>query len=250
MFEYIAKNVGIRRASGEYVLATNPDIIFSDQIIRYLAEVEPRPDSFYRVDRYDVGGKICLSYSLEQQLQFCARHAFRVHRIDESVPARRLARILYRLRYKFSRLRRYGVVRELIDKEADASDGQLASSRRPPTPLVHLNASGDFLLMANWWWHALRGYPELATHSHIDSYMVITASVAGLHQIALPHRIYHQEHDRSEQARRPLTVLNEIPALKEMLGTLSLRVTNGENWGLGQIELPTTDVRSEVPVAC
>ena len=37
MFEYIAKNVGIRRTRGEYILATNPDILFSDELMCFLA---------------------------------------------------------------------------------------------------------------------------------------------------------------------------------------------------------------------
>ena len=33
LFQMIGKNVGIRRANGEYVLATNIDILFSDELM-------------------------------------------------------------------------------------------------------------------------------------------------------------------------------------------------------------------------
>ena len=53
VLEYIAKNVGIRRAKGEYVLATNPDIIFNPKILKYIAKRRLRKDTFYRTDRCD-----------------------------------------------------------------------------------------------------------------------------------------------------------------------------------------------------
>ena len=34
LFQMIGKNVGIRRARGEFVLATNPDLLFSDSVKR------------------------------------------------------------------------------------------------------------------------------------------------------------------------------------------------------------------------
>lgn len=52
--EYIAKNIGIRRAYGEYIIATNPDIIFSDNFIRYLAITALDANMFYRANRHDL----------------------------------------------------------------------------------------------------------------------------------------------------------------------------------------------------
>ena len=37
LYQMIAKNVGIRRARGQFVLATNIDIIFSDELVEYLS---------------------------------------------------------------------------------------------------------------------------------------------------------------------------------------------------------------------
>jgi hypothetical protein len=36
-YPMIARNVGIRRARGEFILATNTDIVFSDELVRFLA---------------------------------------------------------------------------------------------------------------------------------------------------------------------------------------------------------------------
>ena len=53
VFEFIAKNIGIRRAKGKYVLCTNADILFSENMIAYFAKKQLLPGVLYRCDRYD-----------------------------------------------------------------------------------------------------------------------------------------------------------------------------------------------------
>ena len=38
LFQMIAKNVGIRRAQGQFILATNIDIIFSNELIQFITQ--------------------------------------------------------------------------------------------------------------------------------------------------------------------------------------------------------------------
>src|SRR5215472_13968824 len=54
LFQMIAKNVGIRRASGRYVIATNIDIIFSDELFERLKHGLLRDGVLYRSDRWDI----------------------------------------------------------------------------------------------------------------------------------------------------------------------------------------------------
>ena len=54
LFQMIAKNVGIRRARGEFILATNIDILFSDELMALVAQKAFRADRVYRCDRFDV----------------------------------------------------------------------------------------------------------------------------------------------------------------------------------------------------
>lgn len=53
-FEYWAKNVGIRRAAGEFVLSTNPDNLYSPELIKRLAKHDLDKNYFYRVNRSDI----------------------------------------------------------------------------------------------------------------------------------------------------------------------------------------------------
>src|SRR5206468_2928905 len=51
LHQMIAKNAGIRRARGEFVLATNLDIVFSPETMQLLAARKLEPRRMYRMDR-------------------------------------------------------------------------------------------------------------------------------------------------------------------------------------------------------
>jgi hypothetical protein len=80
LFQMIGKNVGIRRARGEYVLATNIDLIFSDELMAFLAARELDPTLLYRLDRWDVAEGLDPSWPVDEQLRFCERSLIRVNR--------------------------------------------------------------------------------------------------------------------------------------------------------------------------
>ena len=51
----IAQNVGIRRAKGKFILATNADIIPNRMLMQFLSRPDVlAPDTFYRIYRYDM----------------------------------------------------------------------------------------------------------------------------------------------------------------------------------------------------
>src|SRR5262245_20856046 len=54
LFQMIAKNVGIRRARGQFVLATNIDIILDTALVESLSEQTLQAGHLYRVDRHDI----------------------------------------------------------------------------------------------------------------------------------------------------------------------------------------------------
>jgi hypothetical protein len=58
-FEWYPKNIGIRRAEGQFVLSTNPDDIFSDEMMEFFAAQKLQSGYFYRAIRYDMrDGKV------------------------------------------------------------------------------------------------------------------------------------------------------------------------------------------------
>src|SRR5689334_10491626 len=79
LYQMIAKNAGIRRSRGRFVLATNIDILFSDELVRFLAEGRLEPGRLYRIDRHDVMSRVPVNGSVEEQLGYCQHHLIRVN---------------------------------------------------------------------------------------------------------------------------------------------------------------------------
>jgi hypothetical protein len=52
--EFLAKNVGLRRARGEYVLVTNCDVILSRHVLQRLERRDLAPSILYRAPRWDL----------------------------------------------------------------------------------------------------------------------------------------------------------------------------------------------------
>ncbi len=215
MFEFLAKNVGIRRAKGEYMVVTNPDIIFNDELIGFLASKKLSPECFYRMDRYDVKKTIPLNMSVKEQLDFCEKNwtAVRTMKADRKrafpyFDYSNLRSILSRIRSMFIRDPRTG---------------------------IHTNASGDFFLMARSEWNKLRGYPELPLPCFVDGYMCFIAASSGLPQVILNSRkrIYHQSHgsyiNRADFSKEYETYKE---CAKQMARSNQSLITNDENWGL------------------
>ena len=213
IFEYIAKNAGLRRSHGRFLLATNPDLFFSPALVRWLARAPLARGKFYRVDRRDVSEEIPTDLSLDHGVKFCEQHVAQVHAFFGS----------YRPGDAVGRRR----VRAEYDRGA-FNDG------------IHRNASGDFFLMDRQWWQRLRGYPELYTHAHIDAILCWAASSAGLVQEILPSRcrLYHQPHHRTSHAGFPQTDWRPwLDRYREALSqdpssTGRSMVVNSSDWGL------------------
>jgi hypothetical protein len=246
LFQMIAKNVGIRRAKGDFILATNIDILFSDELIRFLASRRLRRSRMYRVDRYDV--PIPSGSTLEARLEFCRTHVFRIHQKDMIYnPSQGTVHPVYipltpRLRFKEA-LQDFGLL-------------PVRSYSR-----LHTNASGDFTLMNRDHWHSLRGYPEFQMYSfHLDSVLCHAAYHAGLREVVLqdPMRIYHMEHaqgsgwspEGKEQLQKRLREAG-VPQLEhsqfarwaiEMRKNRAPRIFNDENWGFADQQLPEIEL--------
>ncbi len=212
MFEYLAKNVGIRRASGKYIVATNPDILFSRELFQYLSSDKLSEDCYYRANRYDVKHNIPAALPADRQLLLSHDLAFRVNLPDGTLP--------------------------LTDGYRSIPSLSSDSENR-----VHTNAAGDFFLMSADKWHRLRGYPELKSHSFIDGYICFMARALGLEQVIIGGPIYHQEHDRSEHAKRPFTDYERYEKdCRKMLEEEKPAVLNGDDWGLLNFRLEVTEV--------
>lgn len=170
LYQMIGKNVGIRRATAQFILSTNIDILFSDELFEFFSQRMLRKNIMYRVDRIDIDNSISLNSTHDERLQYCELNKIRVNEKFQT----------YELATRESRK---------IHHMAEFHDEIVF-----PPPL-HTNACGDFQLMDQDSWHSLRGYPELDLFSmHIDSVFQHICYQAGKKEELLPYSVYHIEH--------------------------------------------------------
>ena len=79
LYQMIAKNVGIRRARGRFVLATNIDILVSSELAEFLSKQLLDGDRMYRIDRHDAMNEVPIERPIEEQLEYCRTHLIRVN---------------------------------------------------------------------------------------------------------------------------------------------------------------------------
>jgi hypothetical protein len=79
LYQMIAKNAGIRRARGEFVLATNIDVLFSDELMQFFAARRLESGRMYRIDRHDVMSDVPECGTVDEQLAYCRSHLLRIN---------------------------------------------------------------------------------------------------------------------------------------------------------------------------
>jgi len=244
LFQMIGKNVGIRRARGDFVLCTNVDLLFSDPLVRLLVDTPFRGDTYYRANRCDVPDAIDPGWDISRQLAWCERNVMR-----------RLGRDS---RYRHINLElagmqdRNALKKWLLDKWAYLATRSWRPEKRTLYGLDSF-ACGDFTLMSREAWAAIQGYPELDLYSlHVDSLGLIAAASLGYRQHVFPREActYHIDHSAGWQAMSPLEkvkFLEKRPALDyhlvQEVGLYALTKgdplgLNPANWGYAHAELP------------
>lgn len=218
MLEYQAKNAGIRRSSGEYILAMNPDIIIARKLHSLLACGNLSPSMFYRANRLDLPPADLDTMSTSELEGWC----------DSNWETSRVY---------WGTIRRTDSKSRILDYGAHLSMGLRGGGRAHP----HCHAAGDFLLMHRGAWWTTRAFPEVAALAHLDALMVYSALSYGLSQRILrgEYKIYHQHHSRKEQLSRHTSSQAEIlrPGRIALSSGVPLAI-NGEDWGIATQSFP------------
>jgi hypothetical protein len=237
LFQMIAKNVGIRRSGAELVLATNIDILLSDDLFSFLRQ-DLTTDSLYRVDRYDIAADLDGS-PLPSPAECRSLPWIRAHRLDGThYPDGRRPPWYARARTRLNRT------------VWEASHGG-------PLPTLHTWACGDFTLTSRETWGALRGYPEWPMFSmFLDSVVLVQAYQAGIQIVNLPPPMvaYHLEHGKGSgwtpEGARPLSQRLDAAGIPYLTGTSYDKLArsilregsgfhpfNDPDWGLASADL-------------
>jgi hypothetical protein len=263
LFQMIAKNVGIRRARGRFVLATNVDLILSDELMAFLAARRLEKDRLYRIDRHDVMAEVPAEGTLDEQLAYCRTHLLRIHTRKGSFSLEPDGR---RPRPAGDAPPRWHLAWPVAQAGLRRIKDLVVAGGGPVTPApLHTNGCGDFTLLSRARWSALRGYAELEMFSfHLDSLFCYAAQAAGAAEIVLrePMRIYHIEHatgsgwtPEGQGALFGRLAAQGIPCLDPaLLAEWAVRmrrarapmIFNGEDWGIGGEQLRETGLGDSV----
>lgn len=255
--QMIAKNAGIRRARGQFVLATNIDIIFSNELMQFISQQTLDPLKTYRVDRHDIQAGLSLALSLEATLEYAWSHPIRQHRRLGPPP---LLKHLYGdLTHRRNIVADPGICRQAGGFIAENEGGtwHLTANRTAPMAHLHTNACGDFKLISKEGWDEIRGYPEFAAYSfNVDSMGLVAAHYAGFVEVTLlpPCVCFHIEHSLGSgwtpegaaklfaRLRRSGVLSPEWPVLMPLVEKMrreqrALEFNHG-GWGLADFDLP------------
>ena len=242
LFQMIAKNVGIRRARANFVLCTNVDLLFSDEMFELLAKRNLKENCFYRANRCDVPNTLDETWSLEKQLNFCRGNI--KNRLGKNWQYPNFADtrgILFKLGFMIPLLSRASKLKARFKK---SDEDKLAA--------LDLEACGDFTMMSKKDWLRIQGYPELEVYSiHIDSMGILAAAALDMEQVIFPPLActYHMEHTGGWEFSSPIEKIF-FYTKKPMLDWWTVRGAglflfknkttfnlNKESWGLLDQEL-------------
>lgn len=154
----ISVNCGIRHARGQFILPGSMDLLYSDELMSFIAARSLKKDERYRIDRSDVDRDVVKYNTLPEQLDYCRKNIIRIK----------------------------------------GQKPQTQWGIKHGFPHFHTGAAGDFQLMSRDYWHLIRGFHERDIHSaHVDGLLSYMSYAGGVKEVILnePMRLYHIDHD-------------------------------------------------------
>ncbi|MCY4418807.1 MAG: hypothetical protein OXB93_03055 [Cytophagales bacterium] len=250
LLEFFAKNIGIRRAQGDYILTTNTDILFDVGLVARLRNRPLMPDTLYRANRCDVPMPdpfdVVHSALLSSQ-GWLRRQAFRGYFPGGTYFLSRkgylfktfFAWLYHRLRSSYYTHDIGKLLRGFFPSVKDSEKLLFA---------YPFNASGDFLLTHRDVWRRLRGFKENAHIStHVDSLFLLKAIAMNTRIKLFSCYVYHQDHMRrydpmngNEEVEKMYKILVDQLEIYQKHGKYSM--DNSEDWGLNGISLPEINI--------
>ena len=218
LLEFHAKNVGIRRASADYILCTNPDIIFLDKLFELIKFNRLGSNNVYRVTRVDLQPDNSI-YKKDDIYKFVDQ----IDAVKVGSPANSISG------------------KSPLDFIKNLIFYLIKKIKWFPYQVPFTRAAGDFLLMHKSIWRNIRGYPELNDWHYIDGIPIWQAILMGYKQNILRFSIFHIEHNRKISGVKPMS-----SQVKKCYKNLWLEkdklIINDKNWGLGKKVLKETKV--------
>ncbi len=226
--EFIAKNIGIRRAKGQFILATNPDVLFSDKLFDFFSSKKLGQNTFYRINRKDTSINFVSSdLTPAEILELAQENVIKILYNNQTVYVsyKEWFRMFIHTRNRKS-LKQCPLFNSF--KKINTNNSTL-----------HENAAGDFLLMHRNLWNTVRGYDEETVGSGImDGYIMYMLYCKGAQQKILNFPLFHLYHHHG--GVRYLASYSKFRKdAEEMLRTKKPYKEYSPNWGHPQENFPS-----------
>jgi len=240
MLEFFAKNAGVRRARGDWVISTNPDIILSPDLLKLTTSGKLNRRCFYRTDRYDFRPDEIFASPGSEIFVRAHNAVFQVHTRPPFDPSEPISWPVEPGTDSNSWPQSRPFFQDRIGRGGDIIEccGQVGDFSG-----LHTQASGDFMMASRDAWSKVRGHWERTdTFTHLDGMLTAHLYGAGYTQKILlrPHMVLHMDHTREEQKTRPVQAFELIRAQINGAVAGNLPNPNDANWGLGDVDLPET----------
>ena len=227
-FQMIAKNAGARRANGKFLIFTNIDIVFSQELFYYLKNNTINNKTIYRADRHDFDLKNLKNYEIsEDKIKKLTTH---IHKKNYTYNVKKNEKNYLRkssiyiakylciliidlttnlLKFTINCLRSILILHtknflsslKLLKDQFNISNLKILFNIRNLKILfdkkLHTNACGDFTMIDKQSFYKIKGYYEFDGFSwHIDSLLLFKAYYyLKLNFINLNFPIYHINHE-------------------------------------------------------
>lgn len=164
--EYVAKNIGLWRSKGKFVLTMNPDSILSTNFFECISAHNLNEGFLYQTTRFALDEEMLMSNTIEEVIQ-----------LNEEPWNQK--------KYNFKDY--YDCGRKSFTFYRFYSDFELYLFRA---------GAGDFLLMSKDLWKAIGGFHEMKFNTNVDNLLNLKMLklITGFPKVFLPYTIIHQEH--------------------------------------------------------
>ena len=204
-FEYIAKNIGIRRSKGQFILTTNPDNFYSVDFFESIARRELNDGILYRIHRW----------SLNENSSLTKSDIFDV--INRPGQLKKRQDVRARCPTDISKTVWFAD-KESIEKESFPC------------------GAGDFLMMSRDMWFAIGGFDEYPGNMNVDALFLgrMMKFVPGYVRNLMRAPIVHQYHVR-QNIFRPLVSEHEKKMSYYACSAMCKEIQKYEtdSWGIG-----------------
>ncbi len=247
LYQMIAKNVGARRARGEYVLFTNIDILFSTSVLREINEIDSKNNKiFYRAIRYDI------SLDYKKRLDFNSLDKF-VVKINYQNSTKIIGKSslyyfqLY-LKQKINLLINFKLYKFIFYCFYNNKIFQVLKICNNQS--IFNNACGDFQLIKKKKFFDLGGYYEYQGYSwNIDTLLMWQAYLKGFQFKTLHGKIFHMNHSDGsgfnygsknlfERLKKSKIFYIDNFQLYKLILKLKNTKLNNKNWGFKNSKFP------------